>query len=425
MTLACTILGARAGRPVASGETVEVAPDVVLSHEDTAAIAQRLESSGGARVCEPDLHVIVLDRCASAGGGCAGEQRNTRVFAERHGIENFHDVNAGLGHQVLLEQGHVLPGRLIVGSNARLAACGALGACAIDVGPDGVAAAMATGRVRLRVPATARVIVRGRCAAGVTPYDLALRLLEDLGPDGGRGLAFEFTGPGLAAISMTGRLTLCGLLAVSGAAAACVEPDAVTLAWLNGRARGNFEPARGDPAAPVVRELTCDAGALTPLVARVDGSDVLPLSRLGVRPVDQVTIGGCSGGRLDDLRAAAAVLRHRRVAPGTRLLVLPASPEVLRACALDGTLVTLLDAGAVLIGPGGGVCGGRHEQLLAPAETGVATSACPGGSAPAVNDTATWLASPPTCAATAVAGRLVDAREVAGEDALRDLEISA
>ncbi len=416
------ILGARAGRPVAPGETVEVAPDVVLSHEDTAAIARRLDPGGGARVCDPDLHVIVMDSCSSADGGSAREQRSTRAFAERNGIENFHDINAGLGHQVLLEQGYALPGRLIVGSDARTATCGALGAFAVGVGPDGVAAAMATGRVPLLVPATVRVVVRGRCAAGVTPFDLALGLLEDLRRDGARELALEFTGPGLAAISVTGRLTLCGLMAAGGAAAACVEPDAVTLAWLNGRARGNFDLARGDPAAPVARELSYDLGALTPLAARADGTDVLPLSRLGVRPVDQVTIGGCTGGRLADLRAAAAVLRHRRVASGTRLYVLPASPEVLRASALDGTLVTLLDAGAVVLGPGGGACGGHHERLLAPAETGLATSACPGGTAPAADGTAIWLASPPTCAASAVAGRLVDAREVAGEGALQELE---
>ncbi len=253
------VLGARAGRPVAPGETLDLAPDLALSHDDTAEIARLWAGGEQGRIADPDLHVVVLDHCAPGPGSRdAREHGLIRAFVEAQGIESFFDVDNGIRHQVLVEQGYLLPGLIALGSDPQATTGGALGALAMDVGAAGLASVMRAGRAALTVPRLATVTVTGRAAPGVGAMDVALRVLGELGRDGGRGLGLAFGGPAVAAAGVPARLTLCAMAAEAGAAAAWVEPDGVTLAWLNGRARDDFAVVRGDPDAPVERALAFD-----------------------------------------------------------------------------------------------------------------------------------------------------------------------
>lgn len=439
-TLVQKIIRAKVGRPVAVGEVLAVTPDVALSHDDSAEIARLFAARGGRQIADPDLHVIVLQGDPTAGEAIAAAHQEIRSFVEAQGIENFYDVQSGIAAHVLIEQGFALPGRLIVSSSPHTLAVGALGALALSVAPATLADLMATGRIDLCVPAVVRLEVGGRLADGVAAHDLIMHVggaaasaakdgdgrqdveghedrPEGPAPHGFcRGLVLEFSGPAVSKMTVAGRLALCSLAGELGAAAAYVSPDARTLAYLNGRARGNFDLLRGDAEAPAARTLTCDGDVLGPQVA---GPNVTgPLRLAAGTPVDVVVLGGCAGGQLADLRAAAVVLRGRRVASGLRLFILPVSAEVLRGAVRDGTLLTLLEAGAVLLGPGCGPCQSELAALLAPGEAALTCTPVrtrrrrDGPGAPI------YHVSPLTCAASALVGRIADPRDVVDAAAL-------
>ena len=414
------ILGEKAGKPVVPGEIVDVTPDVAMSHDNTAAIAKKFESIGVARVFDPEMHVVVLDHCAPAANEkFATNHREIRAFVEAQGIENFYDVDAGICHQVLPEQGHVLPGRLIVGSDSHTTTYGALGAFATGIGRSEMAVIMATGKIWLRVPETMKIEIEGTLPAGVTPKDLILKIIGDVGADGALYKAVEFCGATIRQMPVSGRLTLCNMTVEMGGKCGYVEPDARTLAYLNGRARGNFEIVTSDPEAAYSDHLRYDAATLEPQVACPHTVDnVSPLREMAGRRVHQVVIGSCTNGRLDDLRAAAAVLDGRHVAAGTRLLVLPASAEILRAAAEDGTVLKLLEAGAILLNPNCGPCMGNHEGALAPGETALSTANRNFRGRMGCKEAEIFLASPLTCAASAVTGCLTDVRDLVDDVAV-------
>jgi 3-isopropylmalate/(R)-2-methylmalate dehydratase large subunit len=408
------ILGAKAGKPVIPGEIVDVTPDLAMSHDNTAAIARIFQSIGVRKVLDPEMHVIVLDHCSPAANEkFATNHQEIRAFVEAQGIENFFDVETGICHQVLPEEGYVLPGRLIVGSDSHTTTYGALGAFATGIGRSEMAVIMATGKIWLRVPETMKIEIGGTWPAGVTPKDLSLRIIGDLGADGALYKAVEYCGPTIRELPVSGRLTLCNMTVEMGGKCGYVEPDARTLAYLNGRARGNFEIVTSDPEAAYSDHLRYDVTDLEPQVACPHTVDnVVALSEVAGRRIHQVVIGSCTNGRLDDLRAAAAVLRGRHVASATRLLILPASAEIMRAAAADGTLLTFLEAGAVLLNPNCGPCMGNHEGALAPGETALSTANRNFKGRMGCKEAEIFLASPLTCAASAVTGRITDVREL-------------
>ena len=373
------ILSAKSGKPVVPGEIVDVTPDVAMSHDNTAAISRKFATLGVRRVFDPDMHVIVLDHCAPAANEkFATNHKEIREFVEAQGIERFYDINAGICHQILPEKGYALPGRLIVGSDSHTTTYGALGAFATGIGRAEMAVIMATGKIWLRVPETLKIEVTGRFPHGVTSKDLILKIIGDLGADGALYQAVEFSGPAVSRMSISGRLTLCNMSVEMGAKNGYVEPDDKTLAYLNGRARGNFEIVRSDSDAHFVQVVNYDVSDLEPQIARphtVD--DVAPAGEVAGTKIQQVVLGSCTNGRLEDLRAAASLLAGRKVANGTRLLVLPASQEIMREAMADGTLLTLLDAGAVLLNPNCGPCMGNHEGTLAPGEKALSSAGRP------------------------------------------------
>ncbi len=401
-TLAEKILSHASGGRTMAGDLVVVDVDMTMAHDSLAkSVFDAMGAMGATRVHDPARVALFVDHVAPASSVQVAEaQAMLRRFAREQGVANFFDAGRGICHQVMIEQRLVRPGTVAVGADSHSTLYGCVGAFGTGMGSTDVAVAMATGQTWLRVPATILIEVDGELPPGVGAKDATLQLASRLGAAGARYMAVEYALP--ATLDLPARMTLCGMTTEIGAKAGIVVPDRVTRAYAPVP-----EWLYPDPGAAYARRERLSLSALEPLVAEPGHVDrVTPVSAAGDVPVDVVFIGTCTNGRLADLHAAADVLRGRRVRAGTRLMVVPASHETLSAAAADGTLSTLLEAGATLGTPGCGPCMGRHQGALAAGEvclsTGNRNFAGRMGSAQA----RIYLGSPAVAAATAVAGRL-------------------
>lgn len=413
-TFAQKVLARKAGlEQVEPGQILTVQPDKLLTHDNTAAIAKIFREIGVDRVARPEISVIVLDHVVPAATeGHATNHQQIRRFVREQGITNFYDVGEGICHQVLPEKGHALPGFLIVGSDSHTPTHGAFGAFAAGIGRTEAAAVMATGEIWLMVPHSFRVVVKGDLPRGVYAKDVILHIIGDLGADGADYRAVEFAGPVVEAMSVASRMVLCNMAAEMGAKAGVVEPDEKTRTWLLGRTELPFEEVSADPDAAYERVIEYDVSELAPQVARPHTVDnVVPLAEVAGTRVDQAFIGTCTNGRLEDLRIAAGMLRGRKTAPGTRLLILPASREVLLAAIEEGVVSDLVSAGAVVLNPGCGPCLGAHQGVMAPGEVTLSTANRNFRGRMGCKEAEIYLASPATVAASALAGEIADPRE--------------
>lgn len=420
LTFSQKILGAKAGKPVVPGEIVDVTPDVAMSHDNTAAISKTFKSIGVDKLYDPELHVIVLDHCAPAANEkFATNHKEIRAFVEEQGIETFYDVATGVCHQVLVEQGFALPGRLIVGSDSHTTAYGALGAFSTGIGRSEMAVIMATGKIWLRVPETMKIEARGRFVPGVYPKDLILKIIGDIGSDGALYRAVEFAGQAIEDMSISGRLTLCNMTIEMGGKNGYVHPDQKTLDYLNGRARANFEVVTSDPDVEYVQKLRYDITDLEPQISRPHTVDhVCDVGEVAGTPIDQVVIGSCTNGRLDDLHQAAAILEGHKVKNGVRCLVLPASTEILKQATADGTVLKLMESGCIILNSNCGPCMGNHEGALAPGEKALSSANRNFKGRMGCKDAEIFLGSPASCAAAAITGSITDVREIASPEIL-------
>jgi 3-isopropylmalate/(R)-2-methylmalate dehydratase large subunit len=415
LTFAEKVLARKAGLGrVEPGQIVTVQPDKLLTHDNTAAIAKIFREIGVQRVARPDINVIVLDHVVPAATeGHATNHQQTRRFVAEQGIASFYDVGEGICHQVLPEKGHALPGYVIVGSDSHTPTAGAFGAFAAGIGRTEAAAVMATGEIWLMVPHSFRVVVRGPVPLGVYAKDIILHIIGDLRADGADYRAVEFAGPVIEEMSVASRMVLCNMAAEMGAKAGVVEPDDKTRAWLRERATVSYEEAFADRDASYERVIEYDVSDLSPQVARPHTVDnVVPVGQVAGTRVDQAFIGTCTNGRLEDFEVAARILRGRKVAPHTRLLILPASREVLLSVLAEGLATDLVNAGAVVLNPGCGPCLGAHEGVMAPGEVTVSTANRNFKGRMGCKDSEIYLASPATVAASAVTGEITDPREL-------------
>lgn len=412
-TLTEKVLGRKAGRDVRAGEVVVVSPDYVLSHDNSAAIIKEFQKLGVGKVKAPDKIVIVLDHIVPAADEkYAQNHKSIREFVAAQRIPHFFDINAGICHQVLPEQGFALPGLVIVGSDSHTPSYGALGAFATGIGRTETACTWATDEIWLRVPETLRIDLSGRLGRGVFAKDLSLKLIGDHGAEMANYKAVEFAGPSAGDLSVGARLTLANMSAEMGAKNGYFAPDDKALKWLEGRARRPFTALASDPDAVYESVLAVDLGALEPQIACPHTVDnVKPVAAVAGKPANQVLIGTCTNGRLEDLEAAAAILKGRRVHPSVRVLVIPASWQVYREALASGALAALVEAGCVVLNSGCGPCLGAHEGLMAAGEVCVSTSNRNFRGRMGHRESEIYLASPATAAATAVTGRITDPRE--------------
>ena len=413
-TFAQKVLARKAGlREVEPGQIVTVQPDKLLTHDNTAAIARIFREIGVEKVARPEISVIVLDHVVPAATeGHARNHQQIREFVREQGIASFYDVGEGICHQVLPEKGHALPGYLIVGSDSHTPTHGAFGAFAAGIGRTEAAAVMATGEIWLMVPHTFRISIEGQLQKGVYAKDIILYIIGELGADGADYRAVEFTGPVLGELTVASRMVLCNMVAEMGAKIGVAEPDDKTRAWLNGRSVAGFQEVFADPDASYERVIEYDVSGLLPQVAKPHTVDnVVPVTEvLGTR-IDQAFIGTCTNGRLEDFRVAAQILGGRKIAPNTRLLILPASREVLLAAVAEGTITELITAGAVVLNPGCGPCLGAHQGVMAPGEVTISTANRNFKGRMGCKEAQVYLASPATVAASARAGEIVDPRK--------------
>lgn len=407
-TFAEKILATRARLAVKPGQIVEITPDVALSHDNTAPIYEIFQKMGGEMVFDPDVPAIFLDHAAPAPSTRHAENhRVVRQFVEEQGISNFFEVGRGICHQVLVEEGLALPGEIVLGSDSHTSHAGVMGAFAVGIGRTEMASVWALGELWLRVPESLKVVVRGRLNAGVTAKDLALHVIGDLGSDGGLSRSVEWHGEAITALSLSERAVLPNMMAEMGAKNSYLSPDQAVFDYLNGRARRAYEPLYPDPDATYTDIIEYDAGMLEPMIAcphRVD--NVVPLSQVAGTRVDQAFLGTCTNGRAEDLAAAARVLQGRRLAPGTRMIVIPASSQVYREALLSGHIQTFIEAGAVVESPGCGPCMGNHMGVPAVGEVTISSANRNFRGRMGTRDSEVYLASPAVVAASAVAGAI-------------------
>lgn len=402
---------------VAVGQIVTVRPDHLLMHDNAAAIigkvAADIEKYGIVRV---DLPIVVLDHVTPAADEkTATGHARIRHFVEKNGLPHFYDVGEGICHQIVVEQGHAHPGMLIVGSDSHTCSYGAVGVFSTGVDRTEAACLLLTGQTWLKVPETIKVTLKGQLADGVSAKDLVLRIIGDIGADGANYQAVEFHGD-VASLSVPERFTIANMGIEMGAKAATFPVDDVAAAFLAdvGVRRGGYEPLWADPGATYVQQLAYDLGVLEPVVACPHAVDlVTPVGAVAGRKINQGLLGTCTNGRLSDLHEAAAVLRGRHIAPGVRLLVLPASRQVYKQASEDGTLLALLESGATILPPGCGPCLGAHQGVLAPGEVCISTANRNFKGRMGCKEAEIYLASPATVAASVLAGEIADPREAA------------
>ena len=413
-TLAEQLLAAHAGLDsVVPGQIVVCDVDVAIAQDGTGPLAiEQIAELGITRVKAPTC-VFFIDHAAPAPRSeLANAQKTIRAFCASSGA-TLSDVEMGVCHQRVAES-FAKPGDLVIGADSHTCMAGALGAFATGMGSTDVAVGMVSGKTWLRVPETYRIEVSGVFAPGIEAKDLMLTLIGELGADGATYKALEFGGPGIDAMPMHSRFTLSNMAVEAGAKCGLMPSDDVTRAYLAGLGREEgWRALFPDAGAAYERVVEFDAGAVVPTVARPHTVDnTAAAAELAGTKVDQVLIGTCTNGRLDDLRSAARILRGRRRAPGTRLIVTPASQATARAAAAEGLLEVFWEAGAVVTNPGCGACVGIHEGILADGEVCLSTANRNFHGRMGNPEAFIYLGSPATAAATAVAGEITDPREL-------------
>jgi 3-isopropylmalate/(R)-2-methylmalate dehydratase large subunit len=420
-----------------AGQVVDAKPDVALSHDNTAAIARIFRAIGLERVAMPDRMCVTLDHAVPAPTPKhAQNHAEVRAFVAEQGITNFFEVGRGICHQVLSEEALVLPGQLILGADSHTPHYGWLGAFGTGVGRTEMAAIWATGELWLRVPETMKVVVKGELGRGVTSKDLCLHLIGQLGADGGLYQSIEFSGDGIERMSLASRMVIPNMMAEFGAKNAYLPPDEAVFEYLavrrmrrlNTESRiQNLESAISIQHSAILElALYPDADAVYASTHVIDAAsielkiacphtvdNVRPLREVRGTRVDQAFIGTCTNGRLEDLKAAAEIVQGKRVAHGTRLLVIPASSQVYADAMQAGYIQTLLEAGAVIGTPGCGPCMGNHMGVLAPGEVCISSANRNFKGRMGQPDAEIYLASPAIVAASAIAGVIADPREIA------------
>lgn len=408
-TFAEKVLAKHAGlSETSAGSIVEVTPNTALSHDNTAAIAAIFKEMGGIHVFDPEMHAIILDHAAPAPTTKHAENhRLIRAFVKEQGISHFYDIGRGICHQVLVEEGLALPGELVLGSDSHTPHAGVMGAFAAGIGRSEMASIWALGKLWLKVPESIKINLEGSLPAWVTTKDLALMIIDELGADGALYMSVEWHGDALERIPLSQRATLPNMMAEMGAKNSYVKPDEIVDTFLDGRAKRNYTPIFPDSNANYRAEYTYNLDSLSLQVACPHSVDnVRPLAEVEGIGIDQAFIGTCTNGRLDDLIAAASILRGNTIATGTRLIIIPASSEIYLAADRMGLLADFVEAGAVVESPGCGPCMGNHLGIPAEGEVSISTANRNFRGRMGTMQSEIYLANPYVVAASALAGKI-------------------
>lgn len=400
------LMSQKAGKDVAAGAIVSIEPDYVMSHDNAAAIAGTFRKIGVEKIKYPERVVIILDHEVPAPKeSSAVNHKEIRAFVKEQGIRHFYDVNHGVCHQVFVEQGFAMPGKLIAGSDSHTTTYGALGAFATGIGRSEAAAIWATGELWFQVPETIRIVINGILPSFLTPKDIVLYIIGKIGADGGDYKSVEFTGEAITLMDIGDRMVLANMAAEMGAKNGYIPPDPVTFDYIRGRARAEFEPIYSDEDADFVETIEVDVSTISPSVAKPHTVDnYASIDDVAGTKIDQALIGTCTNGRLSDLEAAANILKGRKVK--ARTLIIPASWTVYKMALQKGYIETFVEAGAMVLNPGCGPCLGAHQGVMAPGEVTFSTANRNFKGRMGCRDSEIYLGSPLSVAASAITGEI-------------------
>ena len=412
MTITEKILAAHTDlKEVQPGMLINARVDIALGNDITAPIAIRVfRQSGGQKVFDKDKVALIPDHFTPNKDIDSAEQcRIVREFAREQDLTHYYEVGeVGVEHALLPEQGIVLPGDLVIGADSHTCTYGALGAFSTGVGSTDLAAAMLTGEVWFRVPESMKVVFHGDLQRWVSGKDLILYLIGLIGVDGALYQSLEFTGDTVKKLGMADRLTIANMAIEAGAKNGIFIPDEVTEAYVKSRAKRPYRFFASDPDAHYVKTIDIDVTGIEPQVAFPHlPSNVRGVSQAGDVKIDQALIGSCTNGRIEDLRIAAGILKGRKVAPGVRLIIMPATQEIYRMALKEGLMEIFIDAKAVIGPPSCGACLGGHLGILANGERAVSTTNRNFVGRMGHTGSEVYLANPAVAAASAVAGRIV------------------
>ena len=409
LTIIEKIISRNVGHDVKPGDIVTVNVDRVMIHDIFIPfVAEKFEEMGFTGLWDPDKVVLIYDHLVPASQ--VDDTRHFRIgneFAETYGMKHIHRSD-GICHQLMTEALYVKPGDIVFGTDSHTTTYGCVGAFSSGIGYTEMASILGTGTMWIKVPETIRVVIEGELPSNVASKDVILRLIGDLRADGATYQALEFCGDTVERMSIASRMTMANMAIEAGAKCALFTPDRKTAEYCQIELTEKERTLVGDPDASCIRTIHYRAEELVPVLACPSQVDnIHPVSEYEGTPIDQVFLGSCTNGRLEDLQRAASILKGKKVAPLVKLIVTPASRQIYSQALLDGTLAVLAEAGAIITHPGCGLCCGRTGGILSDGERVVATNNRNFLGRMGTSKVEIFLASPATAAACAAAGKIV------------------
>jgi 3-isopropylmalate/(R)-2-methylmalate dehydratase large subunit len=411
-TISEKILSSHSGKNVYAGDFAVCKIDFCFSQDGTSAIViDNFKQMGRKAVFDRKKYALVIDHSAPCPNtGVAAVHEKMRSFAREKGVRIF-DIGEGVCHQVIPESGNVVCADLVVGADSHTCTYGALNAFATGFGSTDLAVALAYGKNWFKVPETIKIVLSGKLAKGVFAKDIILYLIGKFTANGATYKALEFYGEPISDLSMDSRFTISNMVVEMGAKVGLMNADAKTLAWLKPRTKRKIKPVYADKDADYVKTFTLDVRKLNPQVSLPSQVDqVKEIEKVSGQKVDQVYLGTCTNGRLEDLRIAAKILKQRKVKPGIKFIVAPASKQIYLDALKEGLLEVFLKAGACILNPGCGPCVGTHQGVPADGEIVLSTANRNFKGRMGNPKAMIYLASPATVAASAIEGKITDPR---------------
>ncbi len=412
-TIAEKILSNKSGRDVNANDIVIADLDFVMGQDGTSPLAiKAFQNMQAKRVFDPARIAMVIDHSSpSPLAGVSELHQQMRVFAREQKI-NFYDIGDGVCHQLVPEQGHVVPGDLVIGADSHTCTYGAINVLSTGVGSTDLAAGLISGKLWFKVPETFKFVLNGKLGEGVFSKDLILYLIGDVTADGATYMAAEYTGEAISHLSVEARFSISNMAIEMGAKCGLMEADEQTIEWVRNHSGKNFTPVFADADAVYTKIKEYDVSSLEPQIARPHTVDnVVGVSKVGDVPIQQGVIGTCTNGRIEDLRIAAQILKGRKINKDTRLIVAAASRQIMIQAMQEGLMEIFMQAGAAIVTPGCGPCVGTHNGVPSDGENVISTANRNFKGRMGNNKAFIYLGSPATVAASVITGHITDPRQ--------------
>ncbi|OGC07328.1 3-isopropylmalate dehydratase large subunit [candidate division WOR-1 bacterium RIFOXYD2_FULL_36_8] len=387
--------------------------DFMIGQDGTSGVAiDSFNKMGANKVFDPSKIAIIIDHSSpSPNSGVSAIHKKIRDFSRSYGIK-LYDIGCGVCHQITPEQGHVVPGNLVIGADSHTCTYGAINVFSTGIGSTDLAAGMISGKLWFKVPETIKVLYNGKIQKGIYSKDLILKLIGDITSDGATYMALEIGGDAISDLSVDARFTISNMAIECGAKAGIMEADQKVLDWVKSNSPKKAEPVYADKDAIYAKTIEIDVEKIEPQIAKPHTVDnVVPISKIGDVPIQQGYIGTCTNGRLEDFQVAAKILKDKKINPSCRLIIAPASKDILLDMINDGTYQILLNAGAIAVTPGCGPCVGTHNGVPSDGENVISTANRNFKGRMGNVNSFIYLGSPATVAASMIEGKISDPRK--------------